>query len=198
MKSVSLFGMLPILALILAPFTTSTTASLNVNTSESSVSWKAHKVTGSHEGTISIKNGQLDFDGGVLNGGSFDIDMTTINVTDLEGEWKGKLEGHLHSPDFFSTTEFPNASFKIKKAVPRGTPGDYKVIGDLTIKGISKEIKFYTHIDEMDDKVKATADITIDRTDFDVRYGSGTFFDNLGDKTIYDEFELNVSLVAAK
>ncbi len=199
MKSVSLFGMLPILALILAPFTSpQTTASFNVNTAESTVSWKAHKVTGSHEGTITIKNGQLDLNEGVLTGGSFDIDMTTITCTDLEGEWKGKLEGHLHSPDFFSTAEFPNASFKIKKATPRGTPGDYKVVGDLTIKNITKEVKFYTHIDETGGQVKATADLTIDRTDFDVRYGSGSFFDNLGDKTIYDEFELNISLVAAK
>ena len=80
----------------------------------------------------------------------------------------------------------------------RGKPGEYKIIGNLTIKETTKEIKFNTLITEVDGKNVATADITIDRSDFDVRYGSGSFFDNLGDKTIYDEFDLSVNLVAAK
>ncbi len=199
MKSVSLFGIFPILALVLAPFSTpQNTAALSVDTAKSTVSWKAYKVTGAHEGTITIKNGQLDMADGVLTGGSFDIDMTTINCTDLEGEWKGKLEGHLNSPDFFNTAEFPGANLKITRVVPKGTPGDYKVTANLTIKNITKEVKFYTHVEDGGQQATATADLTIDRTDFDIRYGSGSFFDNLGDKTIYDEFELKINLVANK
>lgn len=200
MKSISLFGILPFLALILSPFSTvnDDLATYNVNTSESVVSWKAEKVTGAHEGTIGLKNGKLDFTDGALTGGSFDIDMTTLVVTDLEGEWKAKLEGHLNSPDFFNTAEYPAAKFVITRVVPKGTPGDYKVTGDLTIKGITKEIKFYANAVEEGNKIKAKAEVTVDRTDFDIRYGSGSFFDNLGDKTIYDEFFLDINLVASK
>lgn len=200
MKSISLFGILPLLALIISPFSTvkDGATSYKVKTSESVVSWKAEKVTGAHEGTVALKNGNLDFTDGVLTGGSFDIDMTTLITTDLEGEWKAKLEGHLNSPDFFNTAQFPTANFAITRVVPKGTPGDYKVTGNLTIKGITKEIKFYTNAVEEGSVVKANAAITIDRTEFDIRYGSGSFFDNLGDKTIYDEFFLNINLVAAK
>jgi len=127
----------------------------------------------------------------MLTGGEFAIDMTSITVTDLDGGMKGKLEGHLKSPDFFGVENHPVANFKITKVVPRGTGGSYKVVGDLTIKNITKEIKF--NADVKDDM--ATANIQIDRSDFNVKYGSGSFFDNLGDKTIYDEFDMVVDLV---
>lgn len=199
MKSISLFGILPMLALVFAPLSNPTEGtSYKVKTADSQIQWKAYKVTGAHEGTIAVKEGQLDIEDGVLKGGSFSIDMASINVSDLQGEYKGKLEGHLNSPDFFATQEFPTASFEITKAVPKGTPGDYKVTGNLTIKGTTKEIKFYTNILEEEGTVTATADLKVDRSDFNVRYGSGTFFDNLGDKTVYDEFDLIVKLVAAK
>jgi len=199
MKNISLFGILPFLALFLAPLTTSTDGITHtVNSSESQVFWKAYKVTGAHEGYITVKDGSLDINDGVLTGGTFTIDMTSINCTDLTGEYKGKLEGHLHSPDFFATSEFPTAQLQITKVSPKGTPGDYKVTGDLSIKGITKEIKFYANIAEEGDKVIATADLKVDRTDFNVRYGSGSFFENLGDKTVYDEFDLGVKLVATK
>ena len=165
---------------------------------ESEITWKAHKVTGSHEGTVNLVEGSLSFEDGVLAGGNFVVDMTSIANTDLEGEWKAKLEGHLKSEDFFGVEQHPKAAFTITKVAHKGTEGDYKVTGDLTIKGHTKEIKFYVHTDTEEGKVVTTADITIDRTDFDVRYGSGSFFDNLGDKTIYDEFELSVKLVSSK
>ena len=171
------------------PTETSTAASIDLN--KSTVIWKGYKVTGSHEGTIALKSGSLDMKDGVLTGGSFEIDMTTLKTTDLKGEYAQKLEGHLKSDDFFGVATYPTAKFEVTKVVSRGTPGDYKVIGNLTIKETTKEIKFMTHVEDG----TATADITIDRSDFDVRYGSGSFFDNLGDKTIYDEFDLNVTLV---
>ena len=167
----------------------------NVNVEKSAITWKGYKVGGQHEGTLQIKNGNLDFEKGILTGGSFDIDMTSIASTDLSGGTADKLNGHLKSPDFFGTEKFPTAKFVITKVVSRGTAGDYKIIGNLTIKETTKEIKFNAKVTEAGGVKTAVADITIDRTDFDVRYGSGSFFDSLGDKTIYDEFDLSIKLV---
>lgn len=158
--------------------------------SDSTVEWVGHKVLGKHTGEIRIKEGKLDFDGDQLLGGSFVIDMSTISCTDLEGETAGKLIGHLSSPDFFDISKYPEAKFDITKVVSRGKAGDYKLIGDLTIKGITKSISFNTMIGND----TAKAETTIDRSDFDIRYGSGSFFDNLGDNTIYDEFDIAVNL----
>lgn len=166
-----------------------------IDTEKSTVNWKGYKVTGEHAGTIGIQNGSLEFTDGALTGGSFEIDMTSLTVTDLSGGMKGKLEGHLKSADFFGVEKFPTATFVITKAYPKGTPGDYKILGNLTIKESTKEIKFYASVKEVEGASVASAKITIDRTDFDVRYGSGNFIDNLGDKTIYDEFDLEVQLV---
>jgi polyisoprenoid-binding protein YceI len=163
----------------------------SVNIKESVIEWKGYKVTGSHTGTIAVKSGNFEFDeNGMLNGGNFVIDMATIEVTDLKGNGAAKLKGHLTSTDFFGVENHPEASFNITNVISRGTPGQYKIIGNLTIKNITKEIKFNANIDES----AATAEIVIDRSEYDIRYGSGSFFDNLGDKTIYDEFELAISL----
>jgi len=166
-----------------------------VNTTDSQVVWKGYKVTGSHAGTINIKSGDLLLEEGALKGGSFVIDMTSIKVTDIKGEQAANLAGHLSSPDFFGVEKFPEAKLVITQVASRGTPGDYKVVADLTIKETTKEIKFMTNVKEEMGKTIATSDITIDRSDFNVRYGSGSFFENLGDKTIYDEFELSIQLV---
>lgn len=165
-----------------------------VDSSASKVVWTASKVTGTHTGTVNVKSGELKMDGGKLTGGSFDMDMTFITCTDLEGEWKDKLVGHLKSADFFGTDKFPTARFVITRAIPIDTKGNYKVIGNISIKNITKEIRFNAKVAEAGGENTATAKIILDRTDFDVRFGSGSFFDGLGDKTIYDEFELQVSL----
>jgi polyisoprenoid-binding protein YceI len=160
-----------------------------VNVKESKVNWKGYKVTGEHEGTINLKEGSLTFTDNQLTGGNFVIDMTTINTTDLSGDSKGKLDGHLKSDDFFGVEKFPTASFKITSV--NGKDKLYRVTGDLTIKGITKSTSFALQI--VDDQT-ATAAIKIDRSKFDVRYGSNSFFDDLKDKAIYDEFDLNVTL----
>ncbi|MDC6366063.1 MULTISPECIES: YceI family protein [Flavobacteriaceae] len=160
-----------------------------VKASESSVTWKAYKVTGSHTGTVNLKSGSLEFDGDKLVGGEFVVDMTTINTTDLQGEYKGKLDGHLKSDDFFSTASNPTSKLVFTNVEASGK-NSYKVTGDLTIKGITKPITFDVSIYGS----KATATLKVDRTNYDVKYGSGSFFDNLGDKTIYDEFDLVVDL----
>ena len=179
-------------------FTVANVETYRVDTAQSQLTWKAYKVTGEHEGTINLKSGNLQFQDGKLAGGSFIIDMTSINNTDMEGKMKAKLEGHLKSADFFDVENHPTASFVITKAISRGTPGDYKIVGNLTIKNHTKEIKFLAKVNEEGGKLVAEADITVDRADFDVRYGSGSFFDDLGDRTIYDEFDVHVKLVATK
>ena len=160
-----------------------------VNAEKSTVTWKAYKVTGSHTGTVALQSGALTFDGDKLTGGEFTVNMTTINTTDLEGDYKNKLDGHLKSPDFFGVENHPSASLVFTNVTASGK-NSYKVTGDLTIKGITKPVTFDVSIYGS----KATATLKVDRAEYDVRYGSGSFFDNLGDKTIYDEFDLVVDL----
>ena len=160
-----------------------------VNAEKSTVTWKAYKVTGSHTGTVALQSGALDFDGDKLTGGEFTVDMTTIGATDLQGEYKDKLDGHLKSADFFGV-ETHTTSKLVFTSVEASGKNSYKVTGDLTIKGITKSITFDVSVYGS----KATATLKVDRAEYDVRYGSGSFFDNLGDKTIYDEFDLVVDL----
>ncbi len=169
---------------------------VKVDVDASTVKWVGKKVTGQHNGSIALKGGRLEMEDGTLTGGLFTIDMTSIVCEDLSGGTKGKLEGHLKSDDFFGVETYPTATFVITRAVPQG-PGKYKVVGNITIKDTTEEIQFPATVEEKDGKYTATADLTIDRSKFDIRYGSGSFFDNLGDKTIYDDFELSISLVAA-
>lgn len=186
-----------ILTLALAVFTTGITQATEpvevekkeVKTKESTVAWKAYKVTGSHNGTVTLKSGTLMFDNGELTGGEFAVDMTTLISTDLEGGSKYKLEGHLKSDDFFGVESHPTSTLVFTNVKPSGK-NSYEVTGDLTIKGITKPVTFDVSIYGS----KATATMKVDRTRYDVKYGSGSFFDNLGDKTIYDEFDLVVDL----
>jgi polyisoprenoid-binding protein YceI len=161
----------------------------SVNTEKSTVTWKAYKVTGSHTGTIDLTSGALMFDGNTLTGGEFEVDMSSLTATDLEGEYKDKLVGHLKSDDFFSVANHPTSTLVFTGVKATGK-NSYEVTGDLTIKGITKPITFDLSVYGS----KATATMKVDRSEYDVRYGSDTFFDNLGDKTIYDEFDLVVDL----
>ena len=196
MKLNTLF--IALVAIATLSFTLSKATTYKVNTSESTIGWKGYKVTGSHNGKVNIKSGTLKMDDGRLQGATFEIDMTSIKVEDLKGGGAKKLEGHLNSDDFFGVKTYPTAKLVITKVIPYGTSGDYKLVGNLTIKKTTKEIKFKAKVTETDGKVTATSDITIDRSDFDVRYGSGSFLDGLGDKTIYDEFDLTINLIANK
>lgn len=198
MKNLLFSGAVLALALTVFSFTNPEVTTFNVNTSESYIGWKAYKVTGQHFGKVLLKSGDLKFDNGQLVGGEFEINMHTIKVEDIQGEWADKLTGHLKSDDFFGVTKYPTAKFVITQVISRGTPGSYKIVGNLTIKETTKSIKFNADVKEDGGKTVATADIKIDRSDYDIRYGSGSFFDNLGDKTIYDEFDLSVNLVVGK
>ncbi|MBS3992404.1 MAG: YceI family protein [Bacteroidetes bacterium] len=171
-------------------FTTVNPEKKDVDVKSSTIEWLGTKVTGKHNGTINLKSGHFLFKDNKLAGGHFIVDMNTIVCLDLKGEYKSKLEKHLSSDDFFGVATFPEATFKITK-IGLVTKTKYKVTGDLTIKGKTLENSF--NLEFVDNK--ATGTIVIDRSKYDVKYGSGSFFDNLGDKTIADDFELKVSLV---
>lgn len=190
------FFFLSILAI--AAFAFTTVSSYTVDTAASNIVWTGEKVTGKHTGNVKLKNGSLQMDNGKLMGGSFEIDMNSITCTDLEGDMAGKLVGHLKSDDFFGAANHPTAKFVITRAIPQDSKGNYKIIGDLTIKEKTNSVVFKANVSENAGVVNATGDITVDRSLYDVRFGSGSFFDNLGDKTIYDEFFLKVSLSARK
>lgn len=161
-----------------------------VKVSESTVTWKGYKVTGAHNGSIDLKSGHLEMNGKKLTGGEFVVDMTSITVNDLEaGKGKEKLEGHLKSADFFGVENNPTSKLVFTSVKPMND-NSYTVTGDLTIKGITKPVTLVVSMFEN----KATATVKIDRTKFDIKYGSGSFFDNLGDKAIYDDFDLVVDL----
>jgi len=173
----------------LLSFTNVNAQEKKIDIKESKVEWEGEKVTGSHEGTIELKDGYLTMDNGELKGGEFVMDMTSITVTDLEGEDKGKLEGHLKSDDFFGVNNYPSSKLVIT-SVAKKSNDTYGVVADLTIKGKTNPVTFDL---DMDGNIAST-ELTIDRTKYDVRFGSGSFFDNLGDKTIYDNFKLEVEL----
>ena len=173
----------------LLSFTNVNAQEKKIEVKDSNIEWEGEKVTGSHEGTIELKDGYFTMENGELKGGEFVMEMTSITVTDLEGEDKGKLEGHLKSDDFFGVNNHPTAKLVIT-SVAKKSNGTYGVVADLTIKEKTNSITFDL---DMDDN-SASTELTIDRSKYDVRYGSGSFFDNLGDKTIYDNFELDVEL----
>jgi polyisoprenoid-binding protein YceI len=178
------------IALLVTVSTAITAQTKKVEVLKSTVSWNAKKVTGEHSGTVNLKEGALVFKKSKLAGGNFIVDMTSITGTDLTGEYLDKLNGHLKSDDFFGTEKNPTATLVFKKIAAKAA-GVYTVTGNLTIKGITNPITF----DLATTANSATTTLKIDRTKFGIKYGSGSFFDNLGDKAISNEFDLKVALV---
>ncbi len=170
----------------------------NANTKESVIRWEGRKLFGGHWGDVLIKSGNLEFKNNKLSGGSFVIDMNSIVVLDLdENGGKSKLEGHLRSDDFFSVDKYPTSEFVITNVKDRKN-NKYEITGDLTIKGITHSIKFPATINIKNNRLEARAEFKIDRTKWDIRYGSGKFFDNLGDRMIRDDIIFKVKLIANK
>ncbi|WP_372651843.1 YceI family protein [Draconibacterium sp.] len=162
----------------------------NVDTKASKVYWTGKKVTGEHTGYLNLAGGEVFVEGKEVKGANLNLDVTSIEVTDLQGEWKDKLVGHLKSDDFFSAEKHPVANFKITSY------SNDKVVGDLTIKGITNEVSFPAEVKVDGDVLTATGTATIDRTKWDIKYGSGKFFSDLGDNMIKDEFEIKFELKA--
>jgi polyisoprenoid-binding protein YceI len=183
------------LILTLAVLTFSLNAqSVKVNTANSKLIWVGKKVTGEHTGTIMLKSGEIILNGKEIAGGTFVFDMKTIKVTDLEGDMKKQLEGHLESDDFFSVANHPKAKFVIK-GVEKIKGNEYKIKGNLTIKGITKPVIFKSMVKVKGKMVMVKGSAIVDRTKYDIKYGSGSFFKGLGDKVINDEFALSFEIV---
>ncbi|MBC7567782.1 MAG: YceI family protein [Pedobacter sp.] len=176
----------------IAPFKTVT---YKVDAKKSSLTWVGKKLTGSHNGSIALQSGNLLFDGKKLSGGNFVINMTTIKDADKSD----KLEGHLKADDFFGVDKFATSTFTVRKVIP-GKGNNVTVTGDLTIKGIASSVSFPALVVwNSDGSVTATADkIIVDRTKYGIKFRSKGMFPDVGDKMIYDEFELAIKLVAKK
>ena len=177
----------------------------SIDPANSIVEWKGTKPTGEHVGTVNIKQGNIKVKDGNLVAGKFTLDMTSIVNKDLtDAEWNKKLVDHLNSSDFFNTAEFPESTFELTSAKPYdGSPveGDeqptHYITGNLTIKGIAKNITFPAFVQMDKTMFKATStQFVIDRTEWDVRYQSKKFFDDLKDKFIYDEIGIRISIAS--
>jgi len=163
---------------------------LSLDLEKSKIKWTGKKITNSsHWGSLSFSEAVLDFDGDDLVGGKFIVDMNSISVDDIQGRGKQRLEGHLRSKDFFDVENHKEATLMFNERVPSSN-GVYEVTGTLTIKDISNPIKF-TLIPTGNNY---SSTLTFDRTKFEITYSSGNFFENLGDRLILDEVELEVSL----
>ena len=169
---------------------TAADATYNIKQDESSLVWTGREVsTSSHYGTINFTSGQFEIADGLISQGEFLVDMTSINVQDLTGGSKERLEGHLRSDDFFSVESFPTAHLYISSSEVVSN-GKWMVNGFLTIKDISHPVMF-----EMANTNDGwNANLVFDRSKYNVKFRSGTFFENLGDKLIYDDIELKINL----
>ena len=161
----------------------------------SSIKWTGRELsTKSHYGSLQMKNGSLTVNtDGTING-IIKIDMTTIDCEDLQGRSKASLERHLRSDDFFSVESHPIATLTFKSEGGIGAGNKLAFNGDLEIKGISHPISFESEVKNVDPKVSALVNMTFDRSKYNVRFRSGTFFQNLGDKLIYDDIEISVDI----
>ena len=174
----------------------------SIDAKKSTVAWEGDKVVGSpHDGTINVKSGELYIVDDYLVGGRVVIDMNTIVVLDIENPASNaRLKSHLESDDFFSVETFPEAYFDMARieriADAKEDEPNYIVKGNLTIKGITHGFSFPAHVSLKDDKLHAKADFSFDRTLYDVRFGSGKFFDNLGDNMIKDHINMGLNIVA--
>ena len=165
---------------------------LHINVENSNINWTGRKITGEHSGTLKLADGWVIMQEDSIIGGKITFDMTSIKNTDIESpEWKQKLEDHLKAEDFFHTDSFPHAILEIKiqttimdenKTIREG------VLADLTIRGMTHEIKFPFILTQSKNILTGEGSVDIDRTLYNIQYKSGKFFDDLGDHLIYDDF----------
>jgi polyisoprenoid-binding protein YceI len=169
-----------------------------VDVSKSKIEWIGRKITGEHKGEIKLADGTLSANGSKLVGGAFNIDMSTITCTDLDAKNGEKLLGHLKSPDFFSVEKNPISNFEITNVSPIDG-NKVNITGNLTIKGFNSKITFPASVQQKGSFLVAVASgVKVDRTKYEIKYGSKNFITGLGDKAIDDEFELNINLIAKK
>lgn len=172
------------------------TKNFKVSSEKSLVEWIGRKVTGAHNGTIEVKEGNFTFENDKLLAGKFVLSTKSITILDVEdAETNAQFASHLASDDFFNSDQYPEAIFEIRHAEP-GDNNLYHAKGDLTIKGITHSIDTTLQIVKTHSTAVLDAKIVIDRTKFNIKFRSANFFANLGDTLIYNNFDLNVHLVA--
>jgi polyisoprenoid-binding protein YceI len=177
---------------------------LSVNTTDSKVNWIGKKPAGEHTGYVKFSGGEIVLNKNEITGGFFIIDLKSITDLDLKDEgMNSKLVGHLKSADFFDVEKYPTAKFVITKVIKH--PGlaagvataTHKIEGDLTMKGITKKVRFDTSINILNGKLMATTSLfTINRTDWNVNYQSKSIFAELKDQFIYDDLTLSIELIS--
>ena len=171
---------------------------ITINKENGQITWKGKKFTGEHVGKVEIAKGNLKFEMGELRGGTINVDMRSLNNSDItDKEYNAKLVNHLKSEDFFSTEKFPTATFEITSVMP-AKGATYDVKGNLTIKGITKPASLKVNRSEEKDSFKYQGDLVFDRTDYNIKFKSKKFFESIGDKVIYDEVSLNIEFNVAK
>ena len=162
----------------------------NIETAQSQITWTGREVsTSSHYGTLDFVSGNFEISNGAIVNGEFIVDMTSINNQDMEGDSKARLEGHLKSDDFFSVESYPTAAISINSS-ELISDGKWNVSADLSIKGFTHPVNF----EMISSEDGWSANLVFDRSKYDVRFRSGSFFENLGDKLIYDDIELSINL----
>ena len=190
-----LFGLAFVMSVLFVNTTANAQRSLDLKLDKSKLEWTGKKVTGKHHGVVMLKSGKIVIKGTKIVGGEFVMDMTTLRNTDIKSDkYRGDLEKHLRSDDFFGVEKFPESKFVIKESKYL-TNGSILVKGEISIKGITKPLEFEVDFHIHGESVHVSGLMIIDRTQFGIRYGSGSFFDNLGDRTIHDNFELKFDLM---
>ncbi|MRR59185.1 MAG: sulfurtransferase [Deltaproteobacteria bacterium] len=173
-----------------------------IDSGVSRLEWTGRNIVRKHYGIIGISGGELVVDKGAVTSGAVAIDMRTIRNTDLtDKDDNSLLVRHLKSDDFFDVERFPTAEFEIVECgvLVGATPGspNYFIRGKLTIKGITKDLSVPAIIVPGDDgSVKAHACFDIDRTEWNVFYGSGKLFERLGMHLVNDTISLELFITA--
>ena len=165
----------------------------NVDVASSVITWKGTKPGGAHDGTIVLKEGSLNVEAGKLTGGSFIIDMSSIKNLDLDAGGAAKIVGHLSAPDFFDVATYATSKFVITSVAE--VEGKLAVTGNLTVKDVTKSITIPAMLSTTGNVTTFKSEkFNIDRAEFNVKYASKKFFDNLKDKFIDDMIELSFTV----
>lgn len=198
----TIYGMAAAGVILFSAFTAKE-ETFKADTKLSSLEWTGKKLTGEHSGIIMLTAGEIKISNDAVIGGTFEIDMASLVDKDLQDPaYKAKLEGHLKSAEFFDVAKFPKAKYEITSVTPLKDAKEgaftHHVKGNLMLKDKTNPVEFDAVIKMADGKVACVGTATIDRSKFDVKYGSKSFFPEIGDKIIYDEFKVKFNVVATK
>lgn len=173
-------------------------AKFQIQKTSSTVNWTGKKVLGLHTGSINVAGGNIEMTGDNISGGEIVIDMTSIIITDInDAKTNQDFKDHLLDDEFFSVDKYPTAHLVLNNGIAIGN-NKYKLTGILSIKDIAHPVSFIATVEVFTDTLHSLGEIIIDRTLYNIRYGSGKFIANLGDKIIFDDFVLQFKLVGQR